>query len=233
MSNLQLKIYFPNAKLLFTAKHLEVVLLASSFYSSSCWVSPDRIPGFLCCWIMQQHHKHYGWIVFVLVENIMLIVDEMKAKEADVQANQKMYILALLNWWNWFKRLWQTLKYKRLMKLGTSVLQRDWVLKMVCLKYKINSRLSIKVPNTWGSYFRERSAWRYTWWFLGSFFRATWGILRFSGWEGASRWGQAATEQWILLSVSYQTAVFHLHYQPICCSFLFFPVCLLASKELL
>lgn len=26
----------------------------------------------------------------------MLIVDEMKAKEADVQANQKMYILALL-----------------------------------------------------------------------------------------------------------------------------------------
>lgn len=92
--------------------------------------------------------------------------------------------------------------------------KRDWVLKMVCLKYKTNSRLSIKVPNTRGSYFWERSAWHYTWWFLGSFFRATWGILHCSGWEGASRWGQAATEQWILLSVSYQTAVLHLHCQP-------------------
>lgn len=129
-----------------------------------------------------------------------------------------------------FGRLWNIRDW---WNLEHPCCKRDWVLKMVCLKYKINSRLSIKVPNTWGSYFRERSAWHYTWWFLGSFFRATWGILRFSGWEGASRWGQAATEQWILLSVSYQTAVFHLHYQPICCSFLFFPVCLLASKELL
>lgn len=39
---------------------------------------------------MQQHHKHYGWIVFVLVENITLIEDEMKeAKEADVRSQPK------------------------------------------------------------------------------------------------------------------------------------------------
>lgn len=39
---------------------------------------------------MQQHHKHYGWIVFVLVENITLIVDEIKAKEADVRSQPKI-----------------------------------------------------------------------------------------------------------------------------------------------
>lgn len=145
-----------------------------------------------------------------------------------------MYILALLNWWNWFKRLWQTLKYKRLMKLGTSMLQKG---------LSTNNGMS-KIQNKQQAVYKST---KYTRIILlrkvsmvlhlvvsGLIFQNTWGILHCSGWERASRWGQAATEQWILLSVSYQTAVFHLRYIPdllFIFSFCLF-VCLL-PKELL
>lgn len=98
---------------------------------------------------------------------------------------------------------------------------------MVCLKHKINSRLSIKVPDTWGSYFWERSAWCYPWWFLGSFFRTHEGfciVLAEKEPLGGDRLPQSS--EFCCQSLTKLLYFTYVTYQ-VCCSFFLF-ACLFA-----